>query len=341
MSNRILPNLSINTRPLLLVGLTAGLLALAACQPVRDPAVVAAERTAIASGAVPAAPADAATPIPASEVPGIGPAQVTISTDRLRVRALPSEDAEIVARVEEGTVHPVVGISSDGAWLQIEVDEAPEGTGWVSAEFVTLAGDITNIPIVEVPVAAATAEPTEEPTAEPTEEPTAEPTEEPTAEPTEEPTAEPTEEPTAEPTEEPTAEPTEEPTAEPTEEPTAEPTEEPTAEPTEEPTAEPTEEPTAEPTEEPTAEPTEEPAEEGATADLGTVTVDPDLDLPLRVRSEPTDEEENKIGNVYAGETYPVLEVSEDGLWVRIEVPDMGDGSGWVSAEFVVFNEAP
>jgi hypothetical protein len=333
MMNRMLSKLNINPRPLLWMGLTGGLLLVAACQPVRAPEIVAAERTAMASGAMAAAPTEVATPLPASEVPSIGPAQVTVSTDRLRVRALPVEDAEIVARVTEGNTYPVIGISSDGEWLQIEVDEAPEGSGWVSAEFVTLAGDITNIPIVDVPMPVATA------TAEPTEEATPEATPEATVEPTEEATPEATPEATAEPTEEATPEATPEATAEPTEEATPEATPEATAEPTEEATPEATPEATEEPTEEATPEATAMPDEEAT--DLGTVTVAEDLDLPLRVRSAPTSEVENKIGNVFPGETYPVLEISADGLWVRIAVPEIGDGSGWITAEFVVFNEAP
>ena len=148
------------SHPLLFTGLLIGMLGLAACQPVRDPAIVAAERTAMASGVVAA---------PAAEVPSIGPAQATIATQTLRVRSLPSENAEVVARVREGETYPVTGISSDGAWIQLTVEEAPDGAGWVSAEFVTLAGDITNIAIVEVdPATLPTAAPTEEATPEPT-----------------------------------------------------------------------------------------------------------------------------------------------------------------------------
>lgn len=335
MINRILPTLS--PRPLLLIGMTAGLLVLAACQPVRDPAVVAAERTAVASGAAPAAATSApATPVPASEVPGIGPAEVTISTDRLRVRALPTEDAEIITRVEEGEVYPVTGISSDGGWLQIETDE---GTGWVSAEFVTLAGDITNIPIVEVTdetTGEATAAPTEAATAEPTEAAATE-----TPEATEEAAAvtpEPTEEATVEATEEATEEATPAATEEAAEEATPEATPVPAEEAAAEGTPAPTEEAAAEATPAATEEATEEAAAEATVPE--TVTIRPDLDLPLRVRSEPnTDTEDNKIGNVRAGETYNVLQVSEDGLWVQIAVPDMGDGTGWVATEFVVFND--
>ena len=72
-------------------------------------------------------------------------------------------------------------------------------------------------------------------------------------------------------------------------------------------------------------------------AGLGTVTIS--SDLPLRVRSEPTTAVDNKVGNVFDGETYNVLEISEDGAWVRIDVPQLGlENGGWVSSEYVIFN---
>ena len=302
-------NQRITSRPLVLIGLVIGLLALAACQPVRDPAVVAAERTAIASGA----PLPATTETPeasASDALGVGPAMATVSTRSLRVRSLPTDDSEVVAAVDEGDTFPVTAISSDGEWIQIAIEESPDGLGWISAEFVTLQGDITNIEIVEVAAA------TEEATGEATEEATAEATEVATEEATEEATIEATAEVTEEATVETTPEVTE------------------TLGVTE--TVGVTE--TAEVTEEATPEATEEATEEASAGDLGTVTIV--TDLPLRVRSEPTAEEENKIGNVLDGEVYNVLAISDDELWVQIEVPELGDGTGWVSAEYVVFNEA-
>lgn len=278
----------------------------------------------------------------------------TISTDSLRVRALPDENAEVVAGVEEGEVFPVSGISSDGAWIQISIDEAPDGLGWVSAGFVTLAGDITNIEIVEVATVDVTegVTDTEELTGTTeiteSEEVTAEVTEEATEEASEEVTEDATAEATVEATEEVSEEATAEATEEATEEADAAATEDEGA--VEEATPEPTEEAIEEEASEEVTtsggigsvveEATEADADEAtpeATGELGTVTIV--ADPPLRVRSEPTTDEENKIGNVFDGEVYEVLEVSEDGLWVRIAVPELGDGTGWVSAEFVVFNE--
>ncbi len=51
----------------------------------------------------------------------------------------------------------------------------------------------------------------------------------------------------------------------------------------------------------------------------------------LKVRSEPTTEEDNKIRPIYEGETYPVVSEIED--WVEIEYS--AGKTGWVSAEYV------
>jgi uncharacterized protein YgiM (DUF1202 family) len=341
--------LRISTHSLFTVGLVSGLLVLAACQPVRPESVVAAEQTAAAAGATPAAGTPTATALAGVEAP-----TATVSTKSLRVRTTPSDDGEQIASVKQGESFPVVGISSDGEWIQISIEGGPDGKGWVSAEFVTLEGDITNIQVVGTPeatveaTAEVTAEVTAEATEEPTEEATAEATEEPTQEATVEATAVMTEEATAEPTEEMTVtateEATEEATAAPTEEATEEATPEPTAEPTEEATITPTEEATVTTTVEATAEPTVEATTEPtatATSEAGgiTETVTITSELPLRVRSAPNTDTDNKIGNVFNGETYTVLEVSADGVWVRIETPQFPEGSGWISSEYVVFNK--
>jgi hypothetical protein len=302
-----------------LFGLFVLVFALAACQPVQAP------------GAVEQEPTGTEAPS-AGTVPGVGPAMATITADSLRVRSAPSDTAEVVTGARAGETYPVVAISSDGAWLQLEIERAPEGTGWVAASFVTLEGDITNIPTVEVEAA-------EEATEEPAAEATPEPTEEPAEEATEEPAEEATPEATAEPVEEATAEPTAEPTAEATEEPAEEATPEATEEAAEEATPQATEEPAEEATPEPTEEAAEETGEAVEPPAAGFVTIVTD-GTPLRVRSTPAIAEDNEVGHVFNGETYRVLEISEDGLWVRIDVPDLGlENGGWVSTEFVVMGE--
>ncbi|MBW7883726.1 MAG: SH3 domain-containing protein [Caldilineaceae bacterium] len=84
-------------------------------------------------------------------------AVATVTATSLRVRAAPSETAEVVAGVREGEQYRVIGRSSDGQWVQLAVARAQSGTGWVSANFVTVEGDITDTVVTEVPAAEATA----------------------------------------------------------------------------------------------------------------------------------------------------------------------------------------
>ncbi|MDI9548292.1 MAG: SH3 domain-containing protein [Chloroflexota bacterium] len=258
---------------------SAFVLVLSACQPIVDPALLESQQ--------PAAAEEAAQPAPVIDVE---PAKATVNTRSLRVRQGPGESFEQIGSIREGETYDVLGMSSDGAWIQVAVEELEGGSGWVSTELVILEGDITNIPTVEAeaaPVAEATPEPAEEAAPEATEEPA----------------------------------------------------EEAAPEATEEPAEEAAPEATEEPAEEAAPEATEEPADEAVTpppAGYALIQAVP----PLRVRSAPTADEDNKVGNVFDGEIYRVLEVSEDGLWVKIDVPELElEDGGWVSAEFVILGE--
>jgi uncharacterized protein YgiM (DUF1202 family) len=335
--------------------LVGAVILFAACQPIIDPrlAETATLPAATAVAAAPVATAEATPEAPAetasvtdeeATLPGLAPATAMVGTASLRVREAPSEESEVVAGIREGSRYTVTAISTDGSWLQIEVPAAPDGTGWVASTFMILEGDITNIRTVDVESgdivgtavnvesATATPEAEEEPAATATpvaeEEPAATATpvaeEEPVA--TATPVAE--EEPAA--TATPVAE--EEPAA--TATPVAE--EEPAA--TATPVAE--EEPAATAT--PVAE--EEPAVSATPAPTITTSsrvpagyVRINTATPLRVRSEPTTEVDNKVGNVFINEEYEVIEYSADGLWVHILTPqsDLPD-SGWVAAEYVL-----
>lgn len=74
--------------------------------------------------------------------PEPGFARVVSEGVRLRVRAEPSTDAEIVGYIYDGEIHEVVETSADGAWVRIagsddEVSDNPLG-GWVAAEFLLI-----------------------------------------------------------------------------------------------------------------------------------------------------------------------------------------------------------
>lgn len=236
--------------------LGAFVLVFSACQPIVDPALLEARQPAAETAGEPAAAVD------------IEPAKATVNTRSLRVRQGPGDASEQIGSAKEGESFDVTGMSSDGAWIQLAMDAIEGGSGWVSTEFVTLEGDITNIPTVETESGSETA---------------------------------------------------------------AVPEEEAVSE--EEVEATPVAEEEAEP--EAAAE-TEGEAVTPPPAGYALIQAVP----PLRVRSAPNAEEDNKIGNVFDGEIYPVLEVSADGLWVRIDVPQLGvEDGGWVAAEFVVLGE--
>lgn len=92
------------------------------------------------------APTEVTPEVAATEV-----ATATVSARSLRVRAEPSESAEVVAGINQGETYNVIGLSSDGLWVQLEIPTAPSGNGWVSANFVTVQGSITDTVIAEVP----------------------------------------------------------------------------------------------------------------------------------------------------------------------------------------------
>lgn len=244
-------------------------------------------------------------------------ALATVITRSLRVRQEPTVNSPLVGDIANGASYPVIGRSSDGMWLELALPQFDFGSGWVSVDLVTMRGDITDLPIVKIPTPPP-------PTATPVRPPA-------TATPLPElPTATPeggaviTD--TVEATAEPVAEPTQEPTAAPTVEETAPITE--TAPLTD--TTAVTE--TAPATPAPTAEGIAAPA-----AGLATVTAE----WRVRIRAEPNTEAPI-VGFGYRGETFPVLEVSGDGQWVRLDgsptTPENTAG-GWVSAQFLVIGQ--
>ncbi|MDQ3248869.1 MAG: SH3 domain-containing protein, partial [Chloroflexota bacterium] len=124
-------------------------------------------------GCIIPSPAGAMTPAvetPASEIPtpaaevtseptpaasaSANAAIATVSTRSLRVRAEPLESAEVVAGISQGETYTVTAISADGQWVQLAIADTPAGVGWVSANFVSVAGAITDTATVEIPVSS-------------------------------------------------------------------------------------------------------------------------------------------------------------------------------------------
>jgi len=131
------------------------LLAGACIRPPTDGTPAAETPTAVAETATPAASETvtatvAATTTATSSATTSGAAKATVSVNSLRVRALPDDTSAIVSGIKQGEVYNVIGLSSDGLWVQLEIPQATGGMGWVSANFVTVEGSITDINITPV-----------------------------------------------------------------------------------------------------------------------------------------------------------------------------------------------
>ncbi|MBN1202046.1 MAG: SH3 domain-containing protein [Anaerolineae bacterium] len=81
--------------------------------------------------------------------PGPSPAPAvtaTVAVPVLNFRAAPDPGAAVLAQLASGQTYPVTGKSWDSAWLQITVNGQ---SGWVMAQYVTITGDISTVPVVD------------------------------------------------------------------------------------------------------------------------------------------------------------------------------------------------
>ena len=129
------------------------------------------------STAMPVPPTE--TPAPATDTPVPTPAvtdtplppTIRVTADILNARAEPNTDSEILIKLEQGTMLPVLGRNTAGDWVMISLSNGEEA--WISSEWVE-----STIPIQALPVTVTETEPptpTPEPViATPTEAPTSE-----------------------------------------------------------------------------------------------------------------------------------------------------------------------
>ena len=96
----------------LMVGLLLMVALLAGCQPITAEGMV---------GALAGQPVENAAAVMGET------ATATVTARSLRVRAEPSESAEVVAGIREGEQYAVIGRSSDGLWIQLEIPRARQG----------------------------------------------------------------------------------------------------------------------------------------------------------------------------------------------------------------------
>ena len=97
--------------------------------------------------ATPESTTDSAATTDTAAAPAEGGAMATVSARSLRVRQDPNEASEVVAGIAAGESYRVLALSDDGQWIQLAIDSSPTGAGWVSANFVTVEGDITDLAV--------------------------------------------------------------------------------------------------------------------------------------------------------------------------------------------------
>lgn len=203
----------------------------------------------IPSATIPQSADEASMPMPEATIDPLaeeGSVMATVATRSLRVRQTPDENSEVVAGIAAGESYRVLALSEDGLWVELAVDSALDGKGWVSANFVTVEGDISTLN-GDARTAAATPNPSTT-----------------------------------------------------------------------------------------NADVTLVPTPQSGFAVVNTG------DVRLRVRSEPTTDAPI-VGYAYEGESYQILETSEDGAWVRIPAATGNNtdnsAGGWVSAEFLIIGQ--
>jgi hypothetical protein len=86
-----------------------------------------------------------ATRVPTTPAPRV----VTVTTtDNVRVRSGPGTKFGVLATMANGTTLTAVGRNADSSWLQIQ-QPGKTDLGWVTADFVTVSGDVNSLPVVE------------------------------------------------------------------------------------------------------------------------------------------------------------------------------------------------
>lgn len=101
----------------------------------------------VAEATSPAETPQAVTPAPGDEES----ATATIGVRVLRVREAPSTNAEVIGVVYADQVYPIIGRSSNGLWMQLgEIPGLPGESGWVISELALVLGDFSMIPVVQV-----------------------------------------------------------------------------------------------------------------------------------------------------------------------------------------------
>lgn len=73
--------------------------------------------------------------------------QALASAGEVNVRALPDVDSELVGKIVSGTAYPV--LRNYYRWYEFRFDLSPSGSAWVYGDLVELAGDLSQIEVID------------------------------------------------------------------------------------------------------------------------------------------------------------------------------------------------
>lgn len=81
-------------------------------------------------------------------------AQVTGVGTHLNIRSGPGADYGVIAQAGEGAAYMAVGRNAAGDWLLLQIGGDSGSTGWASASYVALSGDLQVLPVVDAAAGA-------------------------------------------------------------------------------------------------------------------------------------------------------------------------------------------
>lgn len=86
------------------------------------------------------------------------------TTDVLNIRQGPKSATKSLGKLPKGTEVTAIGRNADSSWLQINIpDSVGSGQGWVSAQFVTVNGDVNSLPVTDSPDGSLQPQPADTP----------------------------------------------------------------------------------------------------------------------------------------------------------------------------------
>ena len=101
------------------------------------------------SGSTGSGSGSSATPVPS--------VTATVVVPTLNVRERPTTTANVITSISSGATYTVTGRNVDSSWVQIYMEGQ---TGWVSAKYVTITGDLNTVPVIDTGAPAPAVAPT-------------------------------------------------------------------------------------------------------------------------------------------------------------------------------------